>query len=152
MTSGNMNCTHPRHRVIFTQGFTGAIGARNWNPAAHGCVTLLVECDYCGSRRLENHNGAHEEVGLWGPSAAAMSRRLGDMRDRLPPVPPPTTFRRGDRRATVSCDKDGLLTVVGADDEAEHLCALYPHLDEALARRNAVAELKREQRWLEQRR
>ena len=60
------NCKHPadRRKEIAERCYTGAV-SRDENRAAHGCITVLVECGACGWRRYENRNQQHEEIGPW---------------------------------------------------------------------------------------
>ena len=38
------------------------------NPAAHGNITVIEECEQCGAQRTVNINQSFHEYGTWGPS------------------------------------------------------------------------------------
>jgi len=62
-------CKHTkRHQVGPERCFNGSVAVRPYteqNPAAHGHVTFVMECDRCGARRKVNENQGFIEVGPW---------------------------------------------------------------------------------------
>jgi hypothetical protein len=70
-------CQHQATREIAESGYTGSVAVYPYtaeNPAAHGCITVTVECRHCGARRAENRNQWHREYGTWGPTRSERER------------------------------------------------------------------------------
>ena len=66
-----MKCKHSKTTVIETSGFTGSVARYPYtdeNPAAHGNITVIEECEQCGAQRAVNINQSFHEYGTWGPS------------------------------------------------------------------------------------
>lgn len=141
-----MKCCHERTKDLRTVGFTGPVSTDE-NRAAHGGVTVTVECCDCGARRLENHNQRWVEFGAWGPSRAEREEHVRQLRRALPPLPPAVTLTRRDgATASLTPTEEGYLIVCSEDvsqDEHSALPYVYPHLEALVAYRHAVRELQR---------
>ena len=84
------NCKHPeeRHQNVRTTPFFGAVAADTGptatpageNRAAHGHITVTVECLDCGARRLENRNQIHLEASSWWNEREDAAERVADAR------------------------------------------------------------------------
>lgn len=138
-----MTCDHKETRELTTRCYDGPVVVHDQNPAAHGDITVEVECARCGARRSENLNGCHAEEGPWGPSRAERQAHADRLRRALPATPSPCTFRSGDKVATVVCLGDGTMTVRGGP---AYLVDQYPRLEQAVALRRAWLEFEEAER------
>lgn len=141
-----MKCNHEETIIIRERCFTGSVGSfENENRRAHGGVTFDVECKNCGAQRSENINGLHEELGTWSESRAeriaAIDKELREIRANEPSIPASITLLRGEERAIVECDTDGML--VGVPDKAEGALVGTAFLTHAKTRRKWFVSLKR---------
>ena len=113
-------CSHEKTRERYTVGFCGAVSVwpqTDSNPAAHGNITVSVECVRCGARRSENINGHHIEVSPWRGSRAEREATIRAAREALAKMrrPDRITLTRGRETAHVWVDAAGDL-VSDADD------------------------------------
>ena len=63
-----MKCKHLKTTVIETFGFTGPVARYPYtdeNPAAHGNITVIEECEQCGAQRAVNINQNFYEYSTW---------------------------------------------------------------------------------------
>jgi hypothetical protein len=109
-----MICKHARTTQVGPDRcYTGSVARAPYtddNRAAHGCVTITVECRDCGARRDENRNQGYVEVGPWGPSRAtrrAEADRLSAEAMRLRPT----------REVVVMHGPGGVQVTIAVDDE-----------------------------------
>lgn len=64
-------CNHTQTKEISEGGFLGSVAVYPYteeNRAAHGNITVAVECVKCGARQSQNINGNHIEVSPWAGS------------------------------------------------------------------------------------
>lgn len=113
----NATCSHQAVKELSTEGFSGPVSVAPYtesNPAAHGNITVRVECKACGARRLENINGRHVEVSPWLGSTEERAAAVRKAREEVSHTrPKPVTMTRGSdgETVTVSVNGDGLLVV-----------------------------------------
>lgn len=69
MTTMTTTCPHKSWSTSNERCFVDAVG-HDYNPMAHGNITVTETCIRCGARRAVNVNGMHREEGGWGPSRA----------------------------------------------------------------------------------
>lgn len=104
-------CAHEQKTDLRTRCFAGALGD---NRAAHGGITVTVECNACGARRDENRNGKHVEVGPWGPSRAARQLEADTakraVQDLLKTRPDPVTLKNDNATVRVAVNHDGMIS------------------------------------------
>lgn len=126
-------CQHSRnHQIGDDWGYTGSVAVYPYtdeNRAAHGAITIMVECDLCGARRKENHNQGYVEMSPWGPSREARRQEAERLQRAIPQAPNPVAVTCGDgRRVRVSVDNDGMILLTGdsytSDDERTIIAAL----------------------------
>ena len=71
-------CTHKIVRTISEGAYMGSVAVyphTDENRAAHGNITVTVECRACGAQRRENINQSFLEVGPWGPDRVTRERQ-----------------------------------------------------------------------------
>lgn len=141
-------CPHAHTRQIGDdRPFVGPVSTRDENRAAHGNITITLECIACGARRDVNINQCHTERGPWGPSRAEREARRIEVSHEAVAVQqhvhPPVTVHCGDRHVTVSIDSDGYLRITGPhtiDDQDAIIASLQDAMIED-ARRLRTAML-----------
>lgn len=144
-----MHCTHADTRTLSVRAFVGPVSVDE-NRAAHGNVTMEVECVACGARQMRNVNGVHVETGTWGLTraqrfAAAAAAEVQAIQARAF-RPEPLTLFRGDLSVQLAVDEEGWILV---DGDAPHptvdqIAAVAPAFVRAAAAfRRAVLEASR---------